>query len=522
MEKLMGNEGLWHLLELIFGYLDHETIVICRKVSYLWDESLEPLERSFLVKILREFGDKIADYHRSVKMDTEEEVLIVISGWNEAVHNYGQNASIEDLRELKNSLKKLIRPNDKCLDHPVQNCVKVGNVKLLEFLFSASYDVNDRFNRGCTAFLWACTYGNTKAAKWILELTKEKDLNCLNDRDNAGMTAFHWACYNHETAEWILSLAKENNGIDFNARDERGMTPFLVACESGETETAQMLLNFSQQNGRIDLSARDDRGRTAFHMACTNHKADTPKIILDFSKENDAIDLNARDNRGMTAFHLICKGNGKHQFAKWILDFSLKTNVFDLNARDSDGMTALHRACRDTPENVILILDFAKEHGGIDIHAKDTICGFTAFHWACNNDSIECVKLFLKFSQEMGSISLNATDDYGRTAFHVTCYMYNTEMAKLILDFSKENGKIDLNARDDNGETAFQVACAIFSIKIVKMILENWKEFDIDITNKNIEGQTALDILRGHDIDRLNELITMLEEEYLKIDAEIT
>ena len=54
------------------------------------------------------------------------------------------------------------------------------------------------------------------------------------------------------------------------------------------------------------------------------------------------------------------------------------------------------------------------------------------------------------------------------------------------------------------------------------MILENWKELGIDITNKNIVGQSALDILRGHDIDRLNELITMLEEEYLKIDAEIT
>ena len=72
----MENEGLWHLLEHIFGYLDYETVVICRKVSYLWDELLEPLERSFLVNILQEFGVKIAEeYHRSRKEETEEESL---------------------------------------------------------------------------------------------------------------------------------------------------------------------------------------------------------------------------------------------------------------------------------------------------------------------------------------------------------------------------------------------------------------------------------------------------------------
>ena len=105
----MENEGLWHLLEHIFGYLDYETVVICRKVSYLWDELLEPLERSFLVNILQDFGVKIAEeYHRSRKEEEEEEVLAITSGWNEAVQKYKREASVEDLRELKNSLGKLL------------------------------------------------------------------------------------------------------------------------------------------------------------------------------------------------------------------------------------------------------------------------------------------------------------------------------------------------------------------------------------------------------------------------------
>ena len=526
----MGNEGLWHLLEHIFGYLDHDTIVICRKVSYFWDESLEPLERSFLINILRNFVVKITAYHRSVKKDSEEGVLNVISGWNEAVQNYRQNATIEELRELKESVKKLLPPNGKCLAHPVQSSVRIGDVKILEFLFCASYDVNEKFNRGGTAFLWACTYGNVKIAKWIFNFTKENNLkSCLNDTDNAGMTAFHWACYHHETAKWILGL-EEIDEIDLNARDERGRTPLLVACEGGATETAKMFLDFSKTHGGIDLNVKDNERRTAFHMACKNQNADIPKVILDFSKESEAIDLNARANRGLTAFQLVCQGNGKPQFAKWILDFAKETNAIDLNARDSNGMTALHLACRvdfgkHTTENVRLILDYSKKYGGIDINAKDA-CGYTPFHWACNqprNGSIECANLFLCFSIEKVNISLNATDNHGQTPFHTACQNYNAEITKSILEFSKAYGRIDLNWRDENEETAFQIACQFFNVKIVKQIIENWKYYGIDITNKNMEGKTALDILQGLGMEGLNEqfdeLIEMLSEEYLKIDA---
>ena len=60
----MESEGVWHIVENIFGNLDHDTLVNCRKVSKLWNESLEPVERSFLVKILQEYGVIIAKgYH---------------------------------------------------------------------------------------------------------------------------------------------------------------------------------------------------------------------------------------------------------------------------------------------------------------------------------------------------------------------------------------------------------------------------------------------------------------------------
>ena len=106
----MGSEGLWHLVEHIFGYLDYKTVVKCRKVSKLWHESLEWIA---LVKFLLEFGDALGEYHRYVKRDPEQKVLTIISEWKKGVQNYERTGSIEDLRELKDSLEQSMEVNGK-------------------------------------------------------------------------------------------------------------------------------------------------------------------------------------------------------------------------------------------------------------------------------------------------------------------------------------------------------------------------------------------------------------------------
>ena len=175
--------------------------------------------------------------------------------------------------------------------------------------------------------------------------------------------------------------------------------------------------------------------------------------------------------------------------------------------------------CGNT-EIVKLIL----HNNSIELNARDDY-GSTAFHPACANGKTETVQLILDFSQENDAIDLNARDISGKTAFHLACEKGNTEIAKLILNFTHENGKIDINTRDENEETPFHWACVRGRIETVKMILGNWKKFGINIKTQNNEGQTALDILRGkdqilsHGIDRLKETITMLENEYSKIDG---
>ena len=553
MEKLMDNEALWHLCEEIFRYLDLKTLLKCRMVSKLWNELLERLA---LVKYLDKSRDKVAEFHREIKKYTEEEILTVISGWNKAVQKYDKQASIEDLRKLKCSLGDF---DNSWRTHPVRDAIKLGLANDMEFLFSISYDIeindgkislqwtnwgnhyemakwilesaekngaidlNARDFIGRTPFHVACSRSNTEIVKLILEYSKDKGGIDLNARDNLGQqTAFHLTCSRmswsrEETVKLILDFSYENDTIDLDAKNDKGRTPFQVACEDGKEEIIKLIFEYSKDKGGFAFNARDDRGLTAFHLACEGDSTETLKLILEYSKDKGGIDLNARDDRGLTAFQLACRSR-QVENVKLILNFSKENDAIDLNARDDSGMTALHSAITCGAIDIVkLILDFSLQHDGVNLNARDDN-GFTPFYLACFIGKIEAIKLMLDFSQDSDKIDLNASNDsIGQwTAFHNACsFGGNPEMAKLILNFAKANGRIDLNAKDEVGNTAFQLACIQTVKETAEFILQNWKEFGIDIKAQNNEGCTTLDMLMfSHD----KELITMLKEEYSKID----
>ena len=271
----MKNEGLWHLLEIIFGHLDHKTVELCRKVSHLWDE---PLKWISVVKYLQEFGAKIAEHHKKVKKKTRKTrkkrrdiILTIISGWNEAVKKYVRKASIEDLYELKDSLGQLLFERGESHFDLVGRAVESENEKLKEVFTS-----------------------------YVMNLEGVE-----------GMKTFHWACYlgNKETVKMILESSQENEAIDLNARDDRGMTAFHMACACyrDNPETTKLFLDFSKENEAIELNSRNDERWTPFNSACLERNIEIVKLILDFSKETEAIDLNSikHEGSGWTPLSLV-------------------------------------------------------------------------------------------------------------------------------------------------------------------------------------------------------------------------
>ena len=248
----MRSEGLWHIFEQIFGYLNYETVEICREVSEFWNESLQ---RIGLVKFLEEFGDRNVEYPKTnTKVSTYKEYIL---GWKMASQRYGAKATIEDLEELKDSLEE--RLSEDCWGCPVHRAAKNGAVKLLDFLLSTSYDVNSRDFIGFTVFHEACYSGRIECAKLLIELSTKNNLD-LNSRDNDGHTAFTRACQfgKTETVKLLVELSTQygidlDGGRDDSGRPLSGRTPYLWACKNGHEETVGKLLVELSTKYSIDI-----------------------------------------------------------------------------------------------------------------------------------------------------------------------------------------------------------------------------------------------------------------------------
>merc|ERR1711860_246899 len=248
----LANQGLWHICEQIFGYLNYETVLICRQVCQFWNESLE---RMSFVKLLQEFGDRDVEY-------TDEKVSTIVAGWNEAIKMFVAQASLEELQEVQDSLSRLARGIGKCCYNPVHEAAKIGAVKLMEFILRTSYDLNAKNDSGRTAWHFACRNGETETAELIIQSSKDFGID-LNAKDKRGGTAWHWACHHGqtETAKLIIQSSKDF-GIDLNAKDNGGETALHEACINGKTETVQMILKNWKEFG-IDIKAQNNEGETA-------------------------------------------------------------------------------------------------------------------------------------------------------------------------------------------------------------------------------------------------------------------
>merc|ERR1712029_1241300 len=242
---IMRSQGLCHIREQIFGYLSYETLENCHKVSKLWKESLEKIA---LIKFLEEFGDREVG-------PTNEKLSTILPGWKNAAQKYGFQASMDDIEEVKDSLKKLAEGKGKCVQYPVHQEAENGDVKLMEFILKTSFDMNTKDGEGWTAWHFACCNGQTETAQLIIQNSKEF-------------------------------------GIDLNSKAYSGITAWHSACCNGKTETVQLIIQNSKLFD-IDLNAKDNDGETAWHWACFNDQTETAQFIMQNSKEF-SINLNAK------------------------------------------------------------------------------------------------------------------------------------------------------------------------------------------------------------------------------------
>jgi len=236
----MTTPGLFVIRDNIFGYLSYEDMEICCKVSDSWNESLNmesSLKRQSLVKFLLQFGGRYLKLdEKGNEVEIWKKLYKVIPGWNKAVNKIGNKASLDDLKEIKESLQTALQKNKylKCIFwNPVYDAVYCGDLKLMELFFETSYDMN---NSGDVM------YGNRNIFM----------IACMASKRPKGRGT--------EMVRLIINSAKDH-GIDLNMRDIQGNSAFQLACALAPLEVLKLLLENYKELG-IDIMHGDNCGLT--------------------------------------------------------------------------------------------------------------------------------------------------------------------------------------------------------------------------------------------------------------------
>ena len=244
----MENPGFYGIRTRILEYLDHQSL---EKLCEIWTEDNQ-LRRTSWAKFMEEFGN------REIFRETETETVRTrIPGWDEAVKKVGAEASLEELKEIKDSLLKNSELRNYCRMNPVTAIACFGSVKLMEFIFHTTYDLNSSFGDSFAPFALACYAGNLEMVRFMIRSSKEQ-------------------------------------GIDLNVVNERGETPFYLACcdEAGEAEpydTAKLILE-NYEEFDIDIKKQDSEGNTALdHL-----REEFDDAVEDFAND-DSIDLDLEE-----------------------------------------------------------------------------------------------------------------------------------------------------------------------------------------------------------------------------------
>ena len=372
MDYVLSNEGLIHIREQIFGYLDFHTITDCRKVfKKRYGEVWDSWSKKFcLIQYFLQLGN--------LPVNVDDDVILkdVIPKWCKAVKKFGNMASLEDLKEVNGSLQRLFFPEAMkfdefdCRHFPIYVAAELGHLKLMELLLLTDYDFNQRLvykssfyphlGYETTPFIGACQEGNIEIVKVMINSSEKLDID-LKVRDDYGQTGFTAACWKgHTEIANLMIQSSKVLGTDLDVRGALGYTGFMSICLDGHPEIVELLMNSSKTFG-IDLNARDDYGETGFMKACLKGQTEIVNLLIN-SSEPFGIDINARDDEGETGFMKACL-KGQTEIVKLMMKSSKKFCI-DLNTRDGDGGTSFMMACKNgCKETVMLMLENHKKYG---------------------------------------------------------------------------------------------------------------------------------------------------------------
>ena len=332
MERLLDNEGLIHVPEYIFGFLDPTSITKCLRVSKKWNNFLTS-SKIWLIKRLEYliFSKKYL-VQNSELQPTQVTLVQVFPDWQE-VFVHLQKRTKEELEIILENLRGFFFEFEDVNSRfrylkasPLHYACKYGHLDFLEIMFKIpclKIPVKDICQKSIVDF--ALEYGQVEVMKFLFnfDLVTTEDLfkACQNGQleivklyfdqkpdfllatsTPQRETILHFASkriWNKakqrssqqlETVLFILQKA-QTIGLDVNQRDWNGCNPFLEAAGPGQVELIQLYLDHAKEFG-IDVHARSRNGVTFLYtMFQPKENFEDAKLIMDKYYEEFQWDL---------------------------------------------------------------------------------------------------------------------------------------------------------------------------------------------------------------------------------------
>nr|XP_039268134.1 transient receptor potential cation channel subfamily A member 1 homolog isoform X2 [Styela clava] len=366
----------------------------------------------------------------------------------------------------------------------------------LKLLVDNGAQINAKDSMGLTPLHHACTRGNTKAVRELIECAGIG----MEMADNQGMTSLHLAClYNKRSIVRILIDA----GANMRARDKDATTPLLLACAEGGKKIAELLLEKASERSRANeennrpkdstyasiepagigdlLRDTDGEKNLPLHLAIENGHLDLVEFCIEKSIGAGLGPMvEIRRSREETCLHLAVLSNNID-----IVQLLMRHGA-DVNAKNSSMASPLFVAAQ---YNAHTIVKYLLEHGAnVDMKDNDF---FTPLLVASKHGHLETITHLLDHHAD-----ITETDKDDKTCIIWAAEEDRTDALSILLQSPK--GRALIEERDRYNNTALHMASSKGHVNAVKFLLQYKAPADI----KNDDDRTTLHMaaLNGNDL----------------------
>ena len=444
------------------------------------------------------------------------------------------------------------------------------SLETLRALTDHGANINVARKDGTSAFLRACSTGQSESVKFLLEAGAD-----VNITKPCGNTCLHEAVIGRCSNEILKKIIQ--HGVNVNYINSKSQTVLICACYAAQVGSVKLLLeNGADPNISDDcsftclhaavhgcctnetlqeiitrhahLDAQDTDGRTALLLACLFRRQDSVSILLEVGSNP-----NIADNDGITCLQAAVK----EAFRKKVINTIINHGA-NVNAKNKDNRTALITACaRGNKDAINGLLGAGADPKIVD--ANNDTCLHEAVMSGCNTSVLQSIidhgadvnatnknrVAILSIACQMGNVDAinvllkagadpTVTDAEGDTYLH---YAVREDYSNKVIQTIINNGA-DVNAANENNVTALMIACEKGNVEAMnvllnaeadpnivddccdtclqkavragsnKEVLKTIINYGADVNAMNNDNRTALMIsCENGNIDALNELL---------------